>query len=182
MASGYLLWVLGLIALASSRALAAAKRAAVGPDRADALARMLVAETGGRGDRAELAAIAQVAVNRARHDGIDVVAVVSPPGRWSRGVWNTSDRWARDFRGAERWAGFGRARAIAIEVLSGSSESKIGGRVQFVHAANFDRCADSATCRNGWVCMPTPSGPRCVPRWSTVDPVHVGRATFSVPL
>jgi hypothetical protein len=148
----------------------------------EAIARMLIAETGGRGDRAELAAIAQVAVNRARVDGISVVEVLTPPGRWSRGVWNSSDRWASDFRNAHKWTGYDRATEIATAVLDGSEPNRIGPRVQFVHARNFNGCAGDGDCPNPKYprCVDTPSGGRCSPSWVASNPVHIGRATFSV--
>ena len=155
-----------------------------------ALASMLIAETGGRGDVEELQAIAQVAVNRAERDGSSVTDVVTPPGKSSNGVWNTSQQFKRDFDQAPNHRNFARALEIAEAVLSQNYENQIGTRRQFVHAANFNRCSGQGPCDSGrasqvgrrsWQCIQTQSGRRCVPSWAAVDPVNVGRATFSTP-
>ena len=156
-----------------------------------AVARMLIAETGARGDGAELEGIAQVAHNRAARDGTSPSIVVGPPGSSTRGVWNNSDQFAADFAGAHRrglaWV---RAQEISRRVADGIAPNRIGTRLHFVHAQNFRRCAGTGECDSGresqrgrkpWQCVQTGAGKRCVPSWAAVDPVNVGRATFSVP-
>ena len=164
---------------------------AIPDEDTESAARMLIAETGARGSAAELESIVQVAVNRADKDGVSVADVVGPPGRSSRGVWNNSEQFKADFENAHnRGLSWVRALEIAQRVTAGTTQNRIGTRLHFIHAANFPPCTGPGQCDSGresqrgrerWQCIETPSGWRCVPSWAAVDPVSVGRATFSSP-
>ncbi len=105
---------------------------------ADALARLIICETGGRRSAREIAQIAHVAINRAREYQATVRdvaynAIKTPKYARNRQVWNAGGRWGSMMANASSSARFPDMVAYALQILRGEIPSEIGERTQFIH-------------------------------------------------
>jgi hypothetical protein len=157
----------------------------------DALADMLITETGFSADKAEMAAIVNIAVNRARAQKRPIWYVVQPGKRpvgscpWTKDarclMWNDGDVYEKRFKNARSNARWGAARVFAATVLAGNYVNT--GATSFVHPghANFDMpCKDNKPVREGkWAPANVPGyGTRCIPKWAHGGKV-IGKGLFA---
>ena len=137
----------------------------------DALANMLITETGFNKSREEMAQIVYVAINRAKRQGKPIWFVVQP-GSDPRPVWNTGAIYRKRFEEARdnpRWLA---ARNFASQVLSGAYRNL--GVTAFVHPKPMP----SPPCASNRVATSTSYGTRCLPKW-IVDGRQIGTAWFA---
>ena len=120
----------------------------------EALARMLIVETGLNMSTEEMAQIAFVAINRARRYNTSIPEVVIPPGRPN---WNGSSTYARLFEAADSKPVWEKAKAFARRVLAGEFQNK--GYRNFVHPEHMA----GPPCFGRPVVASTKYGLRCVP-------------------
>lgn len=135
----------------------------------DALARMLIAETGFTSAKNEMAQIVFVAVNRARRNGKTLREVVTPPGT---PTWNTGALYRKRFVEATQNPRFSAARAFVQDVLDGAYVNS--GATSFIHPAGMP----TPPCSSNRVEASTIAGVRCIPDWITKGRV-VGSAMFA---
>lgn len=138
---------------------------------ADALARMLIAETSFSRDPAEMAQIVWVAINRSTTPGRTLRGVVTPPGL---PVWNGSSAYASRFYAAPQNPRFAAAKVFVREVLSGARPNLIGDRRSFVHPSGMP----TPPCAENRVAASTSAGTRCLPSW-VLSGKRVGGALFA---
>lgn len=120
----------------------------------EALARMLIVETGLNMSTEEMAQIAFVAINRAQRYKRSIPEVVIPPGRPN---WNGSSTYARLFAAADSKSVWEKAKAFARRVLAGEFQNK--GYRNFVHPEHMA----GPPCFGRPVVASTKYGLRCVP-------------------
>lgn len=169
-----LAWLVGgvaaLLALGPRRADASAPS---GPSAdLDALADMLITETGFVGPQPELAQIVYVALNRSRGARKSILNIVSPDARAP--LWNASDKYRRRYEAARDNPRWDTARAFAAKVISGTSGYPNRGYTKFVHPGGMP----TPPCSSNRVATATPYGTRCLPSW-IVGGTKVGRALFA---
>lgn len=190
-------WLVGggalTLLLLSTRKVSAASMSPDGdPERdLDALADMLITETGFSADKAEMAAIVNIAVNRARSQKKPIWYVVQPgtrpvgscPGMSGARclMWNNGDVYETRFNNARKNAKWGPARVFAATVLAGNYVNT--GATSFVHPGhdNFDMpCKDNEPVRKGlWAPANVPGyGTRCIPKWAAGGKV-IGKGLFA---
>lgn len=141
----------------------------------DALASMLVAETGFVRDRNEMAQILFVALNRSRNYGKPLRDIVAP---WQRSpLWNSGAEYKRLFEGAREKPQWDAARRFAQDVLAG--EYKNLGTTAFIHPGRMP-VPPCAPCTEKRCLVPTNTiaGERCIPKWAVGGRV-VGGAMFA---
>lgn len=140
----------------------------------DALANMLITETGFRRDKREMAQIVYVAINRARKYDAPISRVVAP-GRPSGVIaWNASSNYRRRFNAAKSNPRWEAAREFAADILDGSSSYRNAGYTSFVHPGGMP----TPPCAENRVAKATFAGTRCLPKWvATGD--RVGGAMFA---
>lgn len=136
----------------------------------DALASMLIAETGFARSQAEMAQIVWVAVNRARKYGKPIYEIVSPAGR--RPAWNTGALYKKRFDAASANPRWDAARSFASKVIGGAYRNI--GATTFVHP----RAMPTPPCAPNRTAMSTSAGTRCLPDW-IADGRQVGGALFA---
>lgn len=138
----------------------------------DALARMLLAETGFKHTEPEMAQIIFIALNRARNWGIPVTLVVSPTGYVPGQAWTTGAIYRSRFERAPTWAAWPAAKMFVRRVLGGAYPNM--GFRSFVHPGGMPRppCAANRIEAN------TASGRRCIPRW-IAGGTTVGKGLFA---
>jgi hypothetical protein len=137
----------------------------------DALADMLITETGFNRDRSEMAQIVFVAVNRARKYRKPIYSIVDPSGRAP--AWNAGAPYRQRFEAAQSNSRWGAARAFAQDVLSGAYRNM--GHSAFVHPGGMPTppCSSTRVATNtGYY------GIRCLPQWAVGGKV-VGGAMFA---
>lgn len=137
----------------------------------DALADMLITETGFNKSREEMAQIVFVAINRARKQGKPIWFVVQP-GTGPRPVWNTGSAYRQRFEAARdnpRWVS---ARNFAAQVMAGAYSNL--GKSSFVHPKPMP----VPPCASNRVATSTSYGVRCLPQW-IVGGRQVGTAWFA---
>lgn len=139
-------------------------------------ARMLISETGFLRDPNEMAAIVQVAINRANARGVPLSKVVVPA---IVPAWNNSPKYAALFAAAASNQRLPAAKAFVADVLMGKWPNRIGNRRMFVHPSGqpVPPCASSAKAPR--LDVSTFAGERCLPPWALVNPVRVGGAQFA---
>jgi hypothetical protein len=142
----------------------------------DALANMLITETGFNKSREEMAQIVFVALNRAKRYKLPIREVVDP-GRRKFPAWNTGAPYKRLFEGAPTRSKWLAARNFAASVMSGAYRNL--GKRSFVHpkSPRFDMPCDTRGGKWG------PSyvagyGTRCIPKWAHGGTV-VGSGLFT---
>jgi hypothetical protein len=144
-------------------------------DDAEAIARMLITETRMRAPEAELAAIAQVAINRAKKWNAPILDVVSGPKTDSiRMGWNGSSKYTSVFDTAESRQEWKVAVAFAHRVLNG--EFKKHSFITFIHPGGMPTppCRTDGAKR---IVADTIAGQRCIPEWSFKQ--TIGKAMFA---
>lgn len=161
-------WLVGGGALAALFLLTRKAEAAVMPQRGyssgpsgrdlDALADMLITETGFKKSKPEMAQIIWVAVNRARKQNRPIWFVVQP-GRVPRPVWNTGALYRHRFERARSFSAWNDARAFAKKVLAGAYPNR--GYTSFVHPYPMPK----PPCASNRVATSTRYGTRCLPTW-----------------
>ena len=140
------------------------------------LARIVVSETGGRGTPDERAAIAHVAVNRARKWGASIHDVgygrVRPPKYpRARSVWNKGTQWHQKLNTAPQHPAYPAMYQLASGVLTGRVPSPIGtAKTLFVHTDTQRRLGREIP---SWIISRAQGGT------APTEPVRVGRATFA---
>jgi hypothetical protein len=167
---------IGLLLLASSKTSSTGNEVVTSDADLDNLARMLIAETTFARAPDEMAAIVQIAINRARKRGVSISRVLIPPGRPMQ--WNGEPDYARSYYAADNHPRFAAARAFAAAVLAGERSNPIGGRTQFVHPGRMPKppCKPNRT----WTDTGDIAGPRCLPDWIlTSNQTRVGGALFA---
>lgn len=194
---GALAVALALVAVAVRRAAAASRGRRVvwtGADPSDAeyLARILMIEAAS-GARNEWAAIAWVAVNRARRAQSSVRAVVASNAWFGSGA--SAESAIRrvqapsgsrpDGRTAPpQYAQYPSALSFATALLEGRVPNPIGPRRHFVHPQSLPICTPDTAVPAGRVCVDG----RLFPRWSVStsrggsaehEPIQIGRGVFS---
>lgn len=136
----------------------------------DALADMLVVETGGVRDKNEMAQIVFAALNRSRNYGKSVRDIVAP---WQRNpLWNSGADYKRLFEAARDSPRWSQARAFAEDVLAGTYRNL--GATAFVHPGRMP----TPPCSSRRVATSTFAGTRCLPGWAVGGRV-VGGAMFA---
>jgi len=135
----------------------------------DALAHMLIAETGNR-DKNEMAQIVFAAINRAKKYGVAPAVVVTPPGS---PVWNGGPVYRDRFEDAKNNARYADAKAFVQTILAGKSSYKNAGYTSFVHPGGMP----VPPCSGNRLETDTISGKRCLPEWALSGKV-VGGAMF----
>ncbi len=161
-------WLLG--GLAGSIALWLLVNAKKSLNDVDALAHMLIAETGFSRDKNEMAQIVFAAINRAKKYGTTPAAVVIPPGS---PVWNGGALYSDRFYDAESNKRYGEAKTFVQAILSGKSTYKNSGYTSFVHPGGMP----VPPCSGNRLDTDTISGKRCLPEWALSGKV-VGGAMF----
>lgn len=177
-------WLLGggalaLLLLGGRKAQAAGMPALFQSDRdrdLDALANMLITETGFNKSREEMAQIVFVAVNRARKYNLPLWEVVDPDRR-AFPAWNPGSGYKRRFEAAEQNRNWVAARNFSANVLAGQYRNL--GKTLFVHpkSPNFDMPCDTRGGKWGPSYVPG-YGTRCIPLWAH-DGRVVGSGLFS---
>lgn len=157
-------WLLGGAVVVGVLLLTKSARAALAPtpyipgastaSDVEALARMLIVETGLNMSQEEMAQIAFVAINRARRNNRSIPEVVTPPGRPN---WNSSSTYARLFKAADSTPVWTKAKVFARRVLNGEFPNK--GYRNFVHPEHMSGppCFGRPVLTNtkyGWRCVP----------------------------
>jgi hypothetical protein len=141
----------------------------------DALASMLIAETGFARDKNEMAQIVFVAVNRAKKYKSTIANITTPPGRPV--AWNAAAKYRDRFNNASenpRWVA---ARTFAQSVLNGAYANN--GFSAFVHPENMPTAIPCvSTVKSPRVLTATIAGARCLPPWVVGGKV-VGKAMFA---
>lgn len=134
----------------------------------DSLARLLMAETGGRHSYDEETSIMQVAINRAKRHQTSIYNVVRSirPAP----LWNSSEQYRRALENGHRAANFEKAKERARDILSGAAPNLIGPRRHFVHPATI-------LARGGrlpaWIVSRSQGGR------AEYEPIDVGEARFA---
>jgi len=159
----------------------------------DALANMLITETGFRKSKKEMAAIVFIAVNRSQGQNKPLWYVVQPgnrpkgscPGRREDRClqWNAGANYRRRFENARSNSRWIAARDFAASIVNGTSGFRNTGATSFVHPGhpNFNiPCKDNPQVRKGWW---SPSyvpgyGTRCIPKWAQKGTV-IGTGLFA---
>ena len=145
-------------------------------EEADALARLLMTETGMRADRREIAAIGQVVLNRALEYNAAVADVaynrISPPKYLrARQKWNAGAGWddmmARNGPNKPTYAA---ALALADSLLRGQEPNEIGSRTQFVHPGTQTRLGRTLP---SWIVSKSQGGA------ARYEPIDIGAARFA---
>jgi hypothetical protein len=152
----------------------------------DALADMLITETGFRKTKAEMSAIVFIAVNRARSQKKPIWYVVQPGTRSSGSCptarstqclqWNSGSAYRRLFENARNNTNWLEARSFASNVLGGAYPNP--GATVFVHPghSNFDMPCGS---NPNWSPSYVPGyGTRCIPTWAHKGKV-IGSGLFA---
>jgi hypothetical protein len=141
----------------------------------DALANMLITETGFRKSREEMAQIVFVALNRANKWRTSIANVVSPYST-AKTVWNDAEPYRDRFLAAKSNPRWGEARAFADAVINGRSGYRNLGATLFLHPGGMSK----PPCGKNRVSVDTGSyyGVRCLPEWSA-RATSVGTARFS---
>lgn len=161
----------------------------------DALARMLLTETGFNRDCDEMAQIIWVAINRAKNKGNTLYDVVTPPGRPN---WNGSTAYRNRFYKDWPVDQFNATRDFVVAVLTGQPtvthkgpcepkvfSNLIGTRSFFLHPTGMPVCENVGDeCGTNKVCTETFAGPRCLPYWNVEETsaqgvLTIGGARFS---
>lgn len=137
----------------------------------DALADMLITETGFKKGRTEMAQIVWVAVNRARRQDKPIWFVVQPGGA-PRPVWNTGPLYRQRFERARTFANWSAARDFAKSVVAGAYPNLKKG--SFVHPYPMP----TPPCASNRVATSTSYGTRCLPPW-IVKGQQIGTAWFA---
>jgi hypothetical protein len=192
-------WILGggalaILLLSGPRKASAAQMPSgggVGPSSRDldALANLLITETGFKSSREEMAQIVWIAVNRAKAQRRSIPEVVAPGYSpkdscpWLKGSWNPYGRcpswnakgviYKDRFTRARTFALWPQARAFAAEVLAGAMGPNKGYTV-FVHPAAMPK----PPCASNRHATSTRYGTRCLPRFA-VGGNMVGTALFA---
>jgi Flp pilus assembly protein TadG len=161
-------WLLG--GLAGSIALWLAVNTKRSLSDADALAHMLIAETGFNRDKNEMTQIVFAAINRAKKYGVTPAATVIPPGT---PTWNGGALYRDRFDDAPNNKRYADAKAFVQAVLSGKSPYKNNGYTSFVHPGGMP----VPPCSGNRLETDTVSGKRCLPEWVLSGKV-VGGAMF----
>lgn len=138
---------------------------------------MLITETGFRRDPTEMAAIVQVAINRARARGVSLGTVVRPKAPPGTPAWNNSDKYEELFDYAAKNPRLALAKAFVAEVLRGQRSSPVGPRKHFVHPAAMPVPPCISTERAPRTAVDTFAGTRCLPPWSPY--LRIGGALFA---
>lgn len=141
----------------------------------DALASMLIVETGFVRDKNEMAQIVFVALNRSRNHGKPVRDIVAP---WQRNpLWNSGADYKRLFEAARNNARWDAARDFAQAVLTGAYKNL--GATAFVHPGRMPvpPCA-ACTPKRCLVATSTSAGTKCIPDWAVNGRV-IGGAMFA---
>jgi hypothetical protein len=136
----------------------------------DALASMLITETGFARDKNEMAQIVFVALNRSRNHGKPVRDIVAPSQRAP--VWNSGSVYKSRFEAAENDPRWSDARKFAQDVLAGAYRNL--GATAFVHPSGMP----VPPCSSSRVATNTIAGTRCLPGWAVGGRV-IGGAMFA---
>jgi hypothetical protein len=137
----------------------------------DALADMLITETGFNRDKNEMAQIVWVAANRSRKYRKPIYNIVDPGGRFP--AWNAGPVYRQRFEAAQANSRWDAARAFAKSVLSGAYRNL--GHSAFVHPGGMP----TPPCSSNRVATSTGYyGMRCLPQWAVGGQV-VGGALFA---
>lgn len=163
--------IAGAVAVVGLLTWARRARAAFAPpegDALDALADMLIAETGFARGRDEMAQVVFVALNRATLYRKPVAEVVDPDGRAP--AWNPGALYRERFDAARQNPRWSDARAFAAAV----SRYRNLGATKFVHPGAMP----APPCGAGRVEMSTDWGVRCLPEW-IAGATQVGGALFA---
>lgn len=143
-----------------------------GGGEVDALARMILAETGLESSEAEMAQIIFIALNRAKAWGIPVTQVVNPTGYRKGEAWTTGALYRTIFNKAHTRSDWQAAKAFVRRVLSGEFSNK--GFMAFVHPARMP----TPPCASNRVEADTIAGRRCVPA-KVARGTTVGKGLFA---
>lgn len=136
----------------------------------DALASMLITETGFVHPKREMAQIVFVAINRAAKHHQTLEAVVTPPSQWSVG----DDRYKAIFARAPHDPNWNAAREFAAQVVAGQSGYDNEHLMGFVHPSGMPH----PPCASNRVATDTIAGERCLPEWAINGRV-IGKAMFT---
>lgn len=136
----------------------------------DALASMLITETGFARNKNEMAQIVFVALNRSRNHGKPVRDIVVPSQR--NPVWNSGSVYKSRFEAAENDPRWDAARKFTQDVLAGAYRNL--GATAFVHPSGMP----TPPCSSGRVATNTIFGQKCLPGWAVGGRV-VGGAMFA---
>jgi hypothetical protein len=142
-------------------------------DDLDALASMLITETGFNRDRGEMAQIVFVALNRAKKWKVYPSDVVAPAST-APVQWNGGAAYARMFAAAPSQAKWQAARDFVAKVQNGTSGYSNAGKTAFIHPGGMP----TPPCSDNRVSASTSSGTRCIPAWAVNGRV-IGGAMFA---
>jgi len=138
----------------------------------DALASMLISETGFAHSKQEMAQIVFVALNRAAMHKVSPEAIVTPPGKPEE--WNRGALYRALFTRAPRHVHWQHAREFAAEVVSGTSGYQNAHALAFVHPGGMP----IPPCSSNRVATDTIAGERCLPQWAVNGRV-IGKGMFA---
>lgn len=161
-----------LLLFSGGKASARATGAPGKEDDMDALADMLITETGFKHAKPEMAQIVWIAANRARKQNKPLWFVVQP-GAGPRPVWNNGPLYRQRFENARNNSKWVEARAFAQSVIGGAYPNL--GKTAFIHPQPMP----TPPCATNRVLAQTEWGQRCVPPWVLADTQKIGSAWFA---
>jgi hypothetical protein len=142
----------------------------------DALANMLIAETGFNRNRAEMAQIVYIALNRSKKWGDPISRIVAPGYSGATVPWNAKGVPYRvRFNEADvdpRWEA---AREFAASVMDNASGYRNLGLTSFLHPGGMP----TPPCSSGRSAVSTAVGTRCLPSKYASGAKTVGGALFA---